>query len=291
MKIWSEYNFDIILAEEKARSTALDYPVSLGGNKEYYQSMQSLVHYNYGQLKEIFDIGLHTYGLYPESELDYYYHHSLDYYKQKRGKVKKNELNDTNTKKRIIAVHQKLQEIYELLQFADPIASQHELVEKQLRQTQKQKGNTMTDNKSQDFEQMKNDECSYSNNSNHSIVEILETGFAKEITFLYYLNLNNNIYIPILFPISNFQSFQTLILESTLAYVRKETSQNDEKVDFLSNRPPSSILPLSPKEKLSKILRQDQDIGNWFCLCMSDIIAYQNQTAEIMSQSYNQIKK
>ena len=130
LKVWTEYNFDIILVEENARSGALESPVSIGGNKEYYQNMQSLVLYNNRQLKEIFDVGLSTYGRYPESDLDYYY--LLDY-KQKRRKVKRNESKDTTTKERIIAVYQKLEEIYELLQFANPMASQHELYQKQSR--------------------------------------------------------------------------------------------------------------------------------------------------------------
>ena len=269
LKVWTEYNFDIILVEENARSAALESPVSIGGNKEYYQNMQSLVLYNNRQLKEIFDVGLSTYGRYPESDLDYYY--LLDY-KQKRRKVKRNESKDTTTKERIIAVYQKLEEIYELLQFANPMASQHELYQKQ--QQMKESGTIAS--KLQDFRHINN---GYSRDNSASIVEILETAFAKEITFLYYLNLHNDTYIPILFPNPG---ALTMIVESTLAQIRK-ASQNSEGLDFLSNKS-SSVLPLSPKEKLAKILRQDQNIRDWFYICINDLIGYQNQTAELMSQ-------
>ena len=102
--------------------------------------------------------------------------------------------------------------------------------------------------KLQDFRHINN---GYSRDNSASIVEILETAFAKEITFLYYLNLHNDTYIPILFPNPG---ALTMIVESTLAQIRK-ASQNSEGLDFLSNKS-SSVLPLSPKEKLAKILRQ-----------------------------------
>jgi DNA-binding PadR family transcriptional regulator len=275
LKILAEYNFDIILAEEKYRSTILESPVSIGGNKEYYQNMQSIVLYNNRQLKEIFDIGLSTCNRYPQSDLD---DHHLSDYQQKRRKLKRNESKNTTTKGRIIAVYQKLHEIYELLQFTNPVAYQDELYQKQREQ---KASKTLVGNESQDHG---HDHC-LRNSNGHSIVQIIETGFAKEITFLYYLNLHNDTYSPILFPDPGFQK---MIVESALARIKKAHQSIEGDVSY--NKLSSSISPLSPKEKLSKVLRQDQDIRNWFCLCMHDLIVYQNQTAEVMSQSYNHIK-
>jgi hypothetical protein len=135
-----------------------------------------------------------------------------------------------------------------------------------------------------DYGQIKDIHC-LRNSNGHSIVQIIETGFAKEITFLYYLNLHNDTYSPILFPDPGFQK---MIFESALARIKKTNQSIEEDISY--NKLSSSISPLSPKEKLSKVLRQDQDIRNWFCLCMHDLIVYQNQTAEVMSQSYNHLK-
>jgi hypothetical protein len=121
-------------------------------------------------------------------------------------------------------------------------------------QREQKASETLVGNESQDLGQIKNIHC-LRNSNGHSIVQIIEIGFAKEITFLYYLNLHNDTYSPILFPDPGFQK---MIVESALARIKK-THQSIEEGDVSSNKP-SSILPSSPKEKLLEILRQDQDI-------------------------------
>src|SRR5205823_9276520 len=115
------------------------------------------------------------------------YHHISDY-QQKRRKLKRNESKHVTTKERIIAVYQKLQEIYELLQFANPMASQDEQYQKQLKQ---KASATLAADESQNLGQIKDDYGGRNGNS-HSIVEMLEIALAKEITLLYYLNLHND---------------------------------------------------------------------------------------------------
>jgi hypothetical protein len=191
------------------------------------------------------------YSRYPERDLD----HGYPDYQQNRRKAKRNELDDTADKKRIIAVYQKLQEIYELLKFANPITSQDELNQKQLLEHKNKNNNDI---------------------HHHSVIETLE--IAKEITFLYYLTLNRDVYIPVLFSIPGFEK---MLDKSALARVTKKPKDENASVRW----------PLSLKENLSKILRQDQEIRDWLYLCMSDLIFYQNEAAKIMSLSYDQIKK
>lgn len=82
---------------------------------------------------------------------------------------------------------------------------------------------------------------------------VLEKSFAYEITFLYYLNLNSDIYLPRLFP------------------------QN------------TNILPKSPRERLTAILKKNRQMKEWFSNCINNCIQFRNAADEIMSRFYRDI--
>lgn len=86
---------------------------------------------------------------------------------------------------------------------------------------------------------------------------VLERAFAHEITFLYYLNLNLDIYVSRLFP------------EYSLA------------------PPKTKTLLKSPKERLVAILKKRQLVKEWFSNCISNCIRFRNAADEVMSTFYN----
>jgi hypothetical protein len=99
---------------------------------------------------------------------------------------------------------------------------------------------------------------------------------------LYYLNLFNDFYVPLLLPNAGFDS----ILKDAAPFLISELSKID-------NHSMQYYYPisLSPKEKLFSILLDDEDIKINFTAWMEDIVNYQKETAESMSKSYHKVKE
>ena len=115
-------------------------------------------------------------------------------------------------------------------------------------------------------------EASVSNNI--SVMDVIEKAFAKEITFLYYLSLYREVYIPVIFPNKGFDSIMHELLSETVKRVSSEKS---------AKMPLPHVWSL--KEGLQRILRQDRDIKDWFCSCMKEIMEYHNQVTREMNTS------
>jgi hypothetical protein len=235
---WSAYNFDIIVDEE-SRSIAMDAPVIMQGNKEFYQNMQAIALCNNEQLAKVFSIGLKLFKKYQDNKSSYLLEEE-----------KKSKKNDDNNQK-AFTVYQKVEEIGILNKWLNPKVFQAGLV------TEEQKN----------FIKIK--------------PEFLEKSFAQEITFLYYLNLHNDIYIPLLFP----NIYTSKFVESMSTLLEK---LNQGTVSDLVSLPDLKLLP---KVRLLSIIKRDEEIRKWFSSWLKDLVNYQKLASETMSQFYDDILK
>jgi hypothetical protein len=235
---WSAYNFDIILDEE-SRSIAIDAPVIMQGNKEFYQNMQAIALCNNEQLAKVFSIGLKLFKKYQNNKSSYLLEEE-----------KKSKKNDDNNQK-AFTVYQKVEEIGILNKWLNPKVFKTGLV------TEEQKN----------FIKIK--------------PEFLEKSFAQEITFLYYLNLHNDIYIPLLFP----NIYTSKFVESMSTLLEK---LNQGTVNDLVSLPDLKLLP---KVRLLSIIKRDEEIRKWFSSWLKDLVNYQKLASETMSQFYDDILK
>ena len=109
---------------------------------------------------------------------------------------------------------------------------------------------------------------------------VLERAFAHEITFLYYLNLNSDIYVPGLFPQKDY----------SLMANAPQPSEKTRQADEYSPAPQKTkTLPKSPKEGLVAILRKNRQVKEWFSNTISNCIRFRNAADEVMSIFYNDI--
>jgi hypothetical protein len=254
LKVWSAYNFDIVLIEENARSEAMDIPVAMKGNKEYYQNMHSLALYNNRRINDVFEMGRTVYNDYQNDKADYLL---LNY--------------DNENSHRVVTLYQKLQEIELMLKYSNPQVFQEELYEEQRKEH--------TINTLEKIEQI-------DIKNNISPIEVLEKSLAKEITFLYYLNLDNDQYIPLLLPNSG---YHLMLSES----IRSKKSSQKNKIDSYNSKliPRDYILPKSPKERLLEIMKEDEEIRKWVFGWMKDLVNYQKEVSKIMHEHlYNESK-
>jgi hypothetical protein len=102
-------------------------------------------------------------------------------------------------------------------------------------------------------------------------VKIIEDIFAKELTFLFYLNLNT-------FRLSNRVVHPNEF--SPLGLTPSELTQ-------WAFEKRKEMIPL--KERLMAILTKDNDIKGWFTERIDDIMHYREQTSNKMSEFYNEI--
>lgn len=161
LKLWSVYNFDMILINEETRLKNLERPVIMEGNKEYFQDFHSLALYNNMQMNKIFENGLNVYN---------------DYLRNNQG------TNDLTT---TVVVKEKLEEIQLLLKCINPEIFQEELNEQQV---EKYKRIRLSQSNKEQLKAIP------------SPIEFLENSFAEEITFMYYLSLLSPVCYSPLFP-------------------------------------------------------------------------------------------
>jgi hypothetical protein len=116
----------------------------------------------------------------------------------------------------------------------------------------------------------------YTNIKLLSAGEVLSDPLAEEISFLYYLNLQNDYHVPLLFPYRGFISVFSE-LRSKMMKTKMKEGQRRNHVDFLSS--------VSPRQKFNEILSEDEDIKNWFFKWIEDLMNFQKDTVNVMSQS------
>jgi hypothetical protein len=249
LKDMSVYNFDIMLCDEKTRSNTENLPVFMEGSKEFYQNMLSLTLYNSKQVNEIFEIGLSEFNRHANENRDCSLNKE-EYHKE----------NDNSYIQKVNPVYKMLQRIHLSLKYRDPMMFQDEIVQEEYK---KYVNRVLTSPAT---------EASVSNNI--SAMDVLEKAFAKEITFLYYLSLYREVYIPVIFPNKGFDNITHELLSETIKRVSSQKS---------ANMPLPHVWSL--RERLQRILLQDKELKDWFCSCMKEIIEYQNQAAKEMNKS------
>jgi hypothetical protein len=104
-------------------------------------------------------------------------------------------------------------------------------------------------------------------------ITFIERVFSNELTFFFYLNLNNAKFIPSRYYFQNIKSNQTL----------EEIGLRDLDVakDVLSNG--------SPQQRLIRIIQNDNDIRKQFCTWIRILVDYQQETSQRMIENLKMI--
>jgi hypothetical protein len=105
-------------------------------------------------------------------------------------------------------------------------------------------------------------------------ITFIERVFSNELSFLFYLNLNNNGFIPSRNYFQNNKANLLPLKEIAL-------SNLDIADDVLSHG--------SPQQRLTRILQKDNDIQQQFCTWMKIVTNYQQETSKRMLKSLNAI--
>ena len=95
----------------------------------------------------------------------------------------------------------------------------------------------------------------------------IEKVFSNELTFLFYLNLNNIVFIP------------------SRHYLLKNSIPSIEDLDIANDL----SLQGSPKERLILILQKDSDIREKFSKWMQGSMNYQEETSKLMRERFDEI--
>ena len=120
---------------------------------------------------------------------------------------------------------------------------------------------------------------------NIPITWVLERAFAHEITFLYYLNLNSDFYLPRIFTHDYYRIADT---PQPSEKTKEECSARQEDGYSPATRK-TNTLPKSPRERLTAILKKNRQVKEWFLNCMNNCIQFRNATDEAMSRFYRDI--
>lgn len=226
-------NFDFMIYKETSPNS-ISQSIWFGGNKEFYQDIQSLANNACHHISLIYILGmntLQTFQKYP------------------------NIMSDPEG--RISPIYRKLGEIEETLKYMDITSFVNEL---------RKVGNRELSS----FGNMLEQKSSHSDK-----VRIIENIFVEELTFLFYLNLNNTTFSP------------------SRSYMR-DLHKKSDKLDFaMMGRCHlfyNEISQLgSPKYCLMAILSKDNDIKKWFSERISDVTNYRSQTLDKMCEFYNEV--
>jgi hypothetical protein len=264
LKIWSAYNFDIILGGKQVRSKAMHSSVLAKGNKEFYENMQPISEFSSNQIGRINNMGIEVLENYKRDKNEYQFIDNND----TRKIVEESDDGDNNEK--VIAISQKLQEIFILMKYTHPWAFQEDLVREEV--------SRYTTKKPYLLKSIRTD----NNDGSISVIDILTKAFEEEITFLYYLNLFNDFYNPLMLPDAGFDS---VIRDSAPLLVNELSTIDASSAQYWYST------SLSPKEKLLSILQNDENIKTNFLSWIEDIVNYQKEATEFMSKSYLEIKE
>jgi hypothetical protein len=206
------------------------------------------------QLEELFQTGLAAYNDFKRSR--------IEYMPKTETKPRKKE-EDAGSIEKIVAIRHKLEEMKVLSRYVDPILYQEGLFE----EAHKRYVNNTRSSKVQQSE---------TDDNYRSPVNLLQEAFAEEITFVYYLNLLLDSYIPVM-P-ANYGSY-TMWSESINEIIRKPPSEHASSTS-------SNPVPLSLKKRLMKILSKDPDIKKTLSAWINDISNYHEEAQELLPTIY-----
>jgi hypothetical protein len=227
LKVFSAYNFDIILDKE-TRSKFM-----AGDNSKFYNSFITVTLHNHKRLAEVQVKGLEEYGNYIGSTIsqspDKNIQEARNYISQKTD-----------------AVFQMIMKISVLLNPLDydPVSFKEMAAEWIFFNS----------------EQLKQLSHLY------EIENTIEKALAEEVSFLYYLNLHNDY---------RFQVMQPMKYYSILV-------SNASKTDYMQDL-------LFPKQSLFAILRCNKEIRDRFSYLIENLVKYQKEVVETMSQFHEEI--
>lgn len=124
------------------------------------------------------------------------------------------------------------------------------------------------------------------NEENVPTTWMLERSFAYEITFLYYLNLNSDMYVPVLLPQNDYFH---MFAGDLLSKIKSNKFQSEQANEYSLAQQTSKIMPISPRERLVAILKQNKPIKEWFSNCILNSLKFTSAADEIMSSFYREI--
>jgi predicted transcriptional regulator len=280
LKVFSAYNFDIIIDKE-TRSKAMNNSILSGGSGEFFKSAEAVVHHSHSLLGRVQLAGLNTYHNYLSNlnlrrRRSRQWHNDHNYDDEDHN----NNNNNTTLKKEnkeddnaAISIYHKLREISLQLDFVDLGFAQQEF------------------SKYADTEPQKVKEL-----LGLSQIQILEEAFAKEITLLYYFALNNATDFAFSQPMKHLSLMYSEAEKEYFSAISKPKNprpkDRDDNFDPYAILP-GSIIPLSPRRRLHAILRQDKEIQEWFSSWITDLARYNEEIVEKMATTRNetQLKK
>jgi hypothetical protein len=115
---------------------------------------------------------------------------------------------------------------------------------------------------------------------------MLERSFAHEITFLYYLNLNSETYVPLLLPQND---YFPMFAGDLLSKITSNKFQSEQVNEYSLVQQASKLMPISPRERLVAILKQNKPVKEWFSNCILNSLKFTSAADEIMSSFYKEI--
>lgn len=245
LKIFAAYNFDIILEKEtrdkamQSLSVTSDLPynepeqVSISsGNKDLYESAKSIEQITYKQLGEIQVRGMEESSNFTASVIHSFPDKTI-------GEARRFVRHKTN------AVFQLIDEITVLL---DPLRYDPESFREEIVNHLEEEGFV--------------DATQAERLSILHGIDTLEKSFANQISFRYYLNLNNEHYFQVMHQMNYYPS-------------------RAEEEEYLSS---SGI-------RLFSILRDDDDLNKWFLSWIEKLECYQKETLSRTSNLHKEIAK
>jgi hypothetical protein len=254
LKDLSGYGFDIILDKE-SRLKKFSEPVSLGGNKEYYDAALAITQHSRKQLVELQIKGLEFYKTNKEKYLLINPNRNQSSNSERKNNEKKTE-----------HIFSKLLEISTIL---DPQVYDPNSFKKTLRDLDP----TIDQNTVEEMSHL------------HSVA-VIESMFARDITGLYYLNLHNKYGFELAGTAKYYSKKEEESMNRLLNTSSKEIHQQPKGGLYSSI---SGLPLLSSDDILLSILEEDKEIRDWFSKWLEDLRNYQNETLEEMSNFYNKI--
>jgi len=253
-KIFAAYNFDIVLDRE-TRDNAIkslsvipymrpDEPQEISitsGNKELYEAAKSIENISYRQLGHIQTKGIEE---------------SLNFVERLVYNFPSKPIQEARSiiRQKTKAVSQLIDEITVLL---DPLSYDPK---------------SFTEDLGKEFVEAEKLARLYD-------IGTLEKPFANQISFRYYLALNNEHHFEVMHPTNYYAS----TMERNYVDDDKDDNyQHDERQDEYSLK--GHIVPLSPRTRLLSILRRDEDIKKWFSSWIANLENYQN---DILHKTHN----
>jgi hypothetical protein len=267
LKVFSAYNFDIIIDKETWLNSDIAPSILGGGSREFLETAKAIALHNHRQLSQVHIAGFETYHNDRFSVATRYH---------RQGVNDKNTIEKDTTDK-TITIYQTLLYIGSLLDFADLSVAQEEIKK-------------YADPRSERIKQL----------STSSQISILEKAFAEEITLLYYLGLHNDgPFSTMLQPTkylssiySDEQEEQQLRITNN---VRANAKKKKKKPKSGSAYDPLSILRepigLALKVRLQTILRRDRQVRQWLSTWIKDSVTYNKEIVDRMVQLYDEIKE